>query len=303
MCKDLIAGQNIDAGDVCMSVNGENLVVTYTTSGEWELKEAHLWTGGCTSDMPQTKKGNPKIGNFPYNSGDITGSTSHSFTVPLDSLCCLSFEEECNQDALCSTIFYAAAHASVGIPDGSGGYLQTETGWGSGDQIVERGSWAMYFDYEFVCDGLPPEGPPSGCETAFAVGQKELWDIIDPATGDPITNRWGWQLTVKDGDAFDVDIYAGAAQNNLTKGTHVGILSVRYDGAYLEVTYNMFAGYTLDETHLYAGNVDVDTGAPGQYGNLNELLGGAASDRYYLEISGDTIYIVAHAVVCGFPEE
>jgi hypothetical protein len=74
-CTTLYAGQTIDAGTVCSSVNGDNLDVTFTTTGGWELEEAHLWVGTKLSDMPQTKKGNPKIGNFPYNSGDISGST------------------------------------------------------------------------------------------------------------------------------------------------------------------------------------------------------------------------------------
>ena len=75
-CVDLIAGQSIDAGDICLTVNGTNLEVSYTTQDGWELEEAHLWTGTALADMPQTRKGNPKIGNFPHNSGDITGATS-----------------------------------------------------------------------------------------------------------------------------------------------------------------------------------------------------------------------------------
>ena len=58
-----------------------------------------------------SKKGNPKIGNFTYNAGDITGYTSHSFSVPLGSV--QSFFDLDNLDAHCdeSGITYAMALA------------------------------------------------------------------------------------------------------------------------------------------------------------------------------------------------
>jgi hypothetical protein len=83
-CYDLLAGQSIDAGDVCLAVDklNENLTVTYSTQGGWELVEAHLWVGEILDAYPATKKGKPRMGNFPYNSMDITGATEYSFTVP-----------------------------------------------------------------------------------------------------------------------------------------------------------------------------------------------------------------------------
>ena len=85
-CFTLYAGQTIDSGTVCISVDnttdtaGEcgqegalgTVNVEYTTSNGWELVEAHLAVGDDLSDIPTTRKGNPKIGNFPYHSGDIT---------------------------------------------------------------------------------------------------------------------------------------------------------------------------------------------------------------------------------------
>jgi hypothetical protein len=112
-CYDLLAGQTIDAGDVCFEVIEDNqtLAVTYTTDGGWELTEAHLWVGDVQDGYPMSKKGNPKIGNFPYNAGDITGYTSHSFSVPLGSV--QSFFDLDNLDAHCdeSGITYAMALA------------------------------------------------------------------------------------------------------------------------------------------------------------------------------------------------
>ena len=81
--ETLFAGQTIDAGTVSFEVTGSDLVVTYSTTGGWELQEVHLWVGDDLSNMPQTRKGNPKIGNFPYASGDISGDTQYQISVPL----------------------------------------------------------------------------------------------------------------------------------------------------------------------------------------------------------------------------
>ena len=285
-CQTLTAGQWIDAGEVCSRVQGEFLVVTYTTQYDWELTEAHLWIGLDLADMPQNRKGNPKIGNFPYASGDITGATSYAFNIPLDSLG--SVEE------LCDVTAYLAAHAAVRREDGNGGY-QTETGWSDGDPIVDQGSWAMYSSILFECKD-DPEPPPviGSCETAFAFGDMELDDFLDTA-------RWGWQITVNQGDSFSTPVYAGAGQNDISKGTHVGELDVSYEGNIVSVSFNMLAGFAMDETHVYVGDEYVSTAAPGLYGNLHDLTG-AFSDDYTLIIDGSapyTLYIVAHAVVCG----
>ncbi|HLP59453.1 MAG TPA: hypothetical protein VK186_11510 [Candidatus Deferrimicrobium sp.] len=294
VCKTLIAGQTIDVGNVCLEVIEDNLIVKYTTTGGWELTEAHFWIGKNMSDMPQTKQGNPKIGNFPYNSGELApGTTEYIFTVPLSSL----GSELCSGTTQQET-YFAAAHAAVQKFDNSSGGYQTETGWASGDPIVPKGSWAMYFTITFACSPDVPKEPE--CETAFAFGDKKLWDIIDPVTGDPITNRWGWQITVNAGIPLTRMIYAGAAQNDTTKGTYVGDLLVVYDGSLLTVNFIMKSPFVMQETHLYAGTVETDTAAPGLFGNFHDLEN-ATSDSYQLQIkqiNGNPIYIVAHAVVC-----
>lgn len=287
---DLIAGQNIDAGDVSVEVAGDSLLVTFETMDGWELTEAHLWVGQELASMPQTKRGNPKIGNFPFASGDISGDTLYVFLIPLSG-----FGGTDYATSLCDQTFLIAAHAAVRKADGSGAF-QSETGWGSGDSIVDRGSWAMYFNFNFTCDEQPPIS--ESCETAFAYGDRKLWDIEDVSTGDPITNRWGWQITVNPGDYSSQPIYAGAGQNDINKGTHVGNLVYAYNGSSVTVNFEMFSGFLMEETHLYVGSSDAQTAAPGQFGNLHDLSG-SSEDSYTITVSGDTINIVAHAVVCG----
>ncbi len=42
-CYDLLAGQTIIAGDVCVSLDGDNILVEYQTVDGWELSETHAW--------------------------------------------------------------------------------------------------------------------------------------------------------------------------------------------------------------------------------------------------------------------
>jgi len=51
-CASLLAGQTIVAGTVCAVVDGNDLVLTYQTTGDWRLYEAHLCAGLSILDMP-----------------------------------------------------------------------------------------------------------------------------------------------------------------------------------------------------------------------------------------------------------
>ncbi len=293
-CHVMLAGQHIEAGQVCVEVDaaGENLLVTYEMEDGWQLVEAHLWAGLNLADMPQSKAGNPKIGNFPYNSGSIAGADSHTFTVPLTVF---GGVEPCGVTGL------LAAHAAVRKANGDGTY-QTETGWLEGPQITAKGSWAMNSSIFFTC---PPEpeiktASAEGCETAFAYGDRNGDRILDRDKGDLElddfleTERWGWQLAVQKGDHLDVPIYAAAGNNNINNGTLVGNLEVEYVNTTVSVSYKMLPGFTTDETHLYVGDVYLPKVSPGTYGNTG------TDTVYVVPVSGaETVYVVAHAVARG----
>ena len=304
-CQDLLAGQTTDAGDVCLTVDGGDLVITYTTTTEdgWLLGETHLWAGTSIADMPQTKKGNPKIGNFPYSSGSITPTGSYEVRVPLSEFGLNGTETEC--DAL---TFYVAAHAVVGksYEDGS---FQTETGWAAGDRMVARGSWATFFSGEFICTDDGGETGDKTCETAFAMSDVDatcFLDIDDDEDGKSDFKRWGWTNGPLGAGAYTFDIYAGAGQCDTNKGTFVGTLSVVYDGSTATVSFDADPNgtWTWEETHLYIGNetlpVDVNgdpTVAPGQYTVIHDDAD-PTNDSYTIDgLTGD-IYVVAHAVSC-----
>ncbi len=97
------------------------------------------------------------------------------------------------------------------------------------------------------------------------------WDFVN--------NRfWGWNNGPLGEGTYEWDIYAGAGQNDLSKGTIVGTLHVTYEGGGVTVTYEMDEGFFLGETHLWVGNTPLPqvfrgrshvpagyTNAPGQF--------------------------------------
>ncbi len=304
-CEILYAGQTINAGSVCAEVSGDDLLIVYETSGGWQLEETHLWVGSEIADMPQTRQGNPKIGNFPYASGDITGATVYTVSVPLASIGFSCPADDAN--------YFVAAHASLRKVDSGGNVIQTETGWADGDRFVEQGMWGTYFTITLNCS---TSGGGDKCETAFTYGggtnaidsdtTNSFLEIDESGDGIGDFNRWGWSIGSLGQGNYEFDIYAGAGQSDITKGTIVGTLFLDYNGTTATVTYSMDAGYTLNETHLWVGNEilarDVNddyTVAPGQYPFIHGDLGALTNDAFIVATSGD-IYIVAHAVVCGF---
>ena len=168
-----------------------------------------------------------------------------------------------------------------------------------------------------------------GNETAFAVktSQDNGQQIIDSNYSTCFDNEilpnvsfnnWGWTNgpIAENSDELTFDIYAGAGQCHLTKGTFVGQLTANYDNGILTVTYTMTetsafgnTPYTLTETHLYVGTLpypQLNNGkysvAPGQYGNIN-MHDHITEYTYEIDdLSGD-IYFIAHAVVNGFSTE
>lgn len=301
--QTLFAGQTIDIGKVNVAVVNDAIEVTYDImAADWELTEAQLWLGRVKEEMPQTRNGNPKIGNFPFNAGDITGATSWTFVKPLSELG-ITNTNTCED----FTVFFAA-HASVRRVDANGNVVQTETAWGDGYRLVDRGSWATGFQIDFKCINEDVTGGPSeSCETAFAFGGAAncFLSIDEDGDGNGDFNRWGWYIGPLSQGTTTYDIYAGAGQCDLTKGTNVGTLTVNYSGSTATVTYNMSGPYVMDETHVYVGSEILPrkngdfTVAPGQYGNIKDLTT-ATTDSYTITgLSGD-IYVIAHAVVCGF---
>jgi hypothetical protein len=137
----LYAGKNIPVGTVTVSNDADFLYVTYETTGGWKLKETHLAVADSVEGIPQTKKGNPKVGNFPYKAKHKKVE-EYTYKIELTWPSC--------------TQLYIAAHAVV--VNGK----KEETAWGYGEpcwgrRITTRdkgGNWATYFKYKILAYGV-----------------------------------------------------------------------------------------------------------------------------------------------------
>ena len=150
-----------------------------------------------------------------------------------------------------------------------------------------------------------PDDPQGGdSETAFAYGGEGVATCFRELG----FSRWGWTNLLNPTGSYELPIYAGAGQCDISKGTLVGTLEVEFlSSTSVRVRYLMDTGFTLVETHLYIGtpilpikNGTYYTVAPGQYPYKHEALGDASSDTYELTIPTGPVYLVAHSVVRGF---
>ena len=152
---DLLAGQDIEAGTVTVSYDGGVLCVLYETEGDWKLVETHFIIAASPEEIPQTKKGNPKVGHFPYGDDELGEYDAEDNLIGgADSY------EECIELELEVGTYIIAAHASLlnldnivdSVPDTDPAVpiYQQETGWGEGEEFADDRNWAMYFIFEVL---------------------------------------------------------------------------------------------------------------------------------------------------------
>jgi hypothetical protein len=306
-CVNLIAGQTINVGSVCVEDidtdnNGEKdaIRVCYNTTNGWTLNEVHLWVGTSLTQMPRTNSGNPIPGQFPINSGNITGQTSYCAEISFASL---------GFSCPGPTQYFVAAHAVVRNQSGS-----TETAWGEGPRITTRGNWGMYFPIWLSCDPPPPPPTNCTCETAWAKdpSASACFDNFSCLSA----NRWGWSNGPYAPGTYTMELWAAAGQCNTSAGTLVGTVTLNYTGSVATVTYqlnsNSNSGCTLnmDAAHSYVGYVPLPgypnncTVAPGQIGQTASFSNGTTSQHSFQfnNLDGSPIYMLSHADVCGIPE-
>ena len=128
----LIAGQHHTAGSVTIDVEGDYLIVTFTTNDDWTLGTTHLSIGLCDTDwVPTTGSGNPQIGQFEFTEPDSQTPHEVVYIIPISEV----------GDNYCF-----AAHAEVEGPTGG------ETAWADGIQFSGN-SWAMFAKFELSSCG------------------------------------------------------------------------------------------------------------------------------------------------------
>jgi hypothetical protein len=128
---ELIAGQNINVGGVTVWNDADYIYVQYTTTGDWWITETHLHIATDLNGIPQTRKGNPKVGKFDYQTEHDPSVQTYTYTIPIPTG--WSYEDS----------YVIAAHAVVQNS------IQVETAWGEGFNFP-GGSWAMYFDCTLI---------------------------------------------------------------------------------------------------------------------------------------------------------
>lgn len=79
-----------------------------------------------------------------------------------------------------------------------------------------------------------------------------------------------------------------------------GTITVWNDEEFIFVRFDTINGWEMQKTHLYVGSNPPTRHAPGQLGRKNENLDDPTTDLYKIpigEVTGDTIYVAAHADV------
>lgn len=170
----LVAGRTHEIGTVTVENDEHEIVVTYQTSADVPIRSAALYVGETVAGIPQTKSGNPKVGQFPYKGSYAAGTTQVVWRV--------------DRAGLTGETAVIAAYAEVG--DGEGA-------WAAGDPIGPGGSWAMQFTYEIQeCAGdgfatIPCPGLSLASTAAMPLDQVALGSLPETLVA-PLFGQVSW---------------------------------------------------------------------------------------------------------------
>ena len=242
---DLIAGQTINAGNVIISNDNNNLYVTYKSGNGWKIKEIHLFAG-TFEDIPVNNQNVPVPGQFPIKESFNPPVEMVTYEIPLADL------PECP---------YVLAHAVV-VKD-----RQEETAWGKGELSFEeafeisRWGWMMNFCPE-ECDGKD-----------LVIGLKSY--VADPKTYIPENSNHLWWVVTKGEGSVDNCLSLGfntfnTAQTNSSvydlikwggldakAGTMTVFTSAENDIRYLNVVIELDdEALAFAKSYLYVGSED-----------------------------------------------
>lgn len=233
----MCAGQTNDIGEVSVNNDDENLYVTFSIAeAGWYLNETHVAIGKSVDDIPQTSKGNPIPGQFPYACDLVEPmQTSCTVTIPLED-CCAGEE------------IIVAAHAAVDEIAGDG--CETETFWATSVVGNVQGTLRNGTPFLLTSERINPLnalGAPDfpGANTFYSLGFD--LDVVDPVEG--------W-LTV----GFDFPVYNGPGDDIVVQEVTNG------RGSYPEEKAEVFG--VNGSTDYFAGVVS-NNDAPDGLGSAN----------------------------------
>ena len=133
----LVAGQYKDyAGKIFVWNDSENLYVKFWTNADNVIPETHLAIVCNPSEIPTTKKGNPKIGHFPYYSEHEPPVHEYTHIIPLEYI-------GCSEIIIAAHCVIQCLHQDI-----------SETAWGGGlssfpwtNLFPSSKRWALYIQY------------------------------------------------------------------------------------------------------------------------------------------------------------
>ena len=204
---DFIAGQNLDVGDIIITQDNDFLTIKIDMSGGWKLDEYHIYVG-VESEIPLNKKGNPRIGHFPY-SEYLGGWGAYTIHIPISEIGFIPI--------------IISVHGVVSKSNNE------ETAWGQGIPF-DGDAWGMYFEY--VIEDC--SGGGTLC-TGFKTLTQSEWGDPSSEGGSILTNQFS-ELAPLTGDiaigcAFDsIYFFSGAAVLNFLPDTSpVALLTQSYN--------------------------------------------------------------------------
>jgi hypothetical protein len=235
---------------------------------------------------------------FKWQASIPNGVTEHTFIIPFADI------EAYDAPVTCSTPLYVFVHADVFTDNkGSKDYASGGTTCGR----TANCGCQCYGYYQGKCCEAPPPTDTS-TETAFAKGGYIFsTDENSNPEGLPSLglskNRWGWAINITSTGETTYPIYAAAGLNNISNGELVGTLTVNWNGNTVTVKYDLDDGFELSSVHIYAGDGEPTTTAPGLFGHTADFdptISTFTSSAYAVADSdGDGIWIIAHASVSG----
>lgn len=155
MDTELIAGQDTEVGYVRVWRASNNLLkIKYViTEDGWTLDETHLAVAESFDAIPQNKKGNPKIGHFPYNDDHDSCIWYNNQVVQYNIDLSSDFPDLYNPDTgKYEGTLYIAVHAVVqklvGYDSEGNPIYDEETAWADTyGQPFPGNSWALWFTF------------------------------------------------------------------------------------------------------------------------------------------------------------
>ncbi|APG59245.1 thrombospondin type 3 repeat-containing protein [Christiangramia salexigens] len=141
-------------------------------------------------------------------------------------------------------------------------------------------------------NGCPEDTPGDDCGTGYMFGDTEIQDISN-------SNRWGWaeHWTAADGNQKISDFWVGAGQNDTSKGTKAGTVTMTRDGDEVRFQINLTNGYEIGELHVHLSeNMPSSKVAksPGQYNRNGEVDASDLDFTLTRDSSDDDFWVIVH---------